>query len=537
MTVLLQNWKSVDKSRKVILYEKRYGNEFAVEIDYESHMEVKMTEQYKIFETDLAGTSQGNPYQEVWLKAAFMNESEWIEVNGFYCGNGTYKVRFMPAKPGTWTAVTRSNDPMLNGRTLICECTPASEGNHGRVLRADEVRPRSGSSEEDKFHFSYEDGTRFMPFGTTCYAWINQPDEIQEQTLETLKGSCFNKVRMCIFPKYYTYNTTNPPHYAFEGNEKDGFDYTRFHPVFWENLEKRIRQLDELGIQADIILLHPYDKWGFARMEQETDVFYLKYAVDRLCHFKNVWWSLANEFDLLPWKSVEDWELYARTVIRRDCYGHLRSIHNCVKLYDYTRPWITHVSIQRIDVYKTSEAVSEWRQEYQKPVVVDECAYEGNINFGWGNITGEEMTRRFWEGCIRGGYLSHGEVYVQYDQIWWSHGGKLHGTCPPRIAFLRDIMESVPEGAAPLKLTQENHEANWDVPCLCKEDDHSYYLYYFGFFQPAFRTYELSEGFTYEIELIDTWGMEIRKLPGTYTGSIRIEMPEKQYMAIRMKKA
>lgn len=518
-----------------MLYEKN-GNEFAIEMDYKSHMEVKMTEQYKIFETDLAGTSQGNPYQEVWLKAAFMNESELIEVNGFYCGNGTYKVRFMPAKPGIWTAVTRSNDPMLNGRTLICECTPASEGNHGRVLRADEVRPRSGSSEEDKFHFSYEDGTRFMPFGTTCYAWINQPDEIQEQTLETLKGSCFNKVRMCIFPKYYTYNTANPPHYAFEGNEKDGFDYTRFHPVFWENLEKRIRQLDELGIQADIILLHPYDKWGFARMDQETDVFYLKYAVDRLCHFKNVWWSLANEFDLLPWKSVEDWELYARTVIRRDSYGHLRSIHNCVKLYDHTRPWITHVSIQRIDVYKTSEAVSEWRQEYQKPIVVDECAYEGNINFGWGNITGEEMTRRFWEGCIRGGYLSHGEVYVQYDQIWWSHGGKLHGTCPPRIAFLRDIMESVPEGAAPLKLTQENHEANWDVPCLCKEDDHSYYLYYFGFFQPAFRTYELPEGCIYEIELIDTWGMEVRKLPGTYIGSIRIEMPGKQYMAIRMKK-
>ncbi|MDE5932190.1 MAG: DUF5060 domain-containing protein, partial [Lachnospiraceae bacterium] len=379
-----------------------------------------MTEQYKIFEAELSGTEKGNPYTDIWLKADFVNDSEKIGVNGFYCGNGRYKIRFMPAKPGKWTAVTQSNDPALNHVELECECVPAKEGNHGRVLRMSDVLPKSTVTEESRFHFLYEDGTRFLPFGTTCYAWVNQPEEIQEQTLETLKNTCFNKVRMCIFPKFYTYNTANPQYYAFEGNEEDGFDFTRFNPVFWSNLEKRIGQLDELGIEADVILLHPYDKWGFSRMDKETDLFYLKYAVDRLCEFKNVWWSMANEFDLLPWKAIEDWELYARVVMRRDSYGHLRSIHNCVELYDHTRPWITHASIQRVDVYKTAEAVSDWRKQYQKPIVVDECAYEGNINFGWGNITGEEMTRRFWEGCISGGYLSHGEVYVQYDQIWWA---------------------------------------------------------------------------------------------------------------------
>lgn len=43
-------------------------------------------------------------------------------------------------------------------------------------------------------------------------------------------------------------------------------------------------------------------------------------------------------------------------------------------------------------------------------------------------------------------------------------------------------------------------------------------------------------GCTYEIELIDTWDMTIHKLPGTYSGSIRVDMPGKQYMAVRMKK-
>lgn len=97
-------------------------------------------------------------------------------------------------------------------------------------------------------------------------------------------------------------------------------------------------------------------------------------------------------------------------------------------------------------------------------------------------------------------------------------------------------MASVPEGAAPLKLTPENHEANWDVPFLCREDDNSYFLYYFGFFKPLFRTYELPTGCTYEIELLDTWNMTVTKLPGTYSGSIQVDMPERQYMAIRMRK-
>ena len=63
--------------------------------------------------------------------------------------------------------------------------------------------------------------------------------------------------------------------------------------------------------------------------------------------------------------------------------------------YDYTRPWITHCSIQRQDLYKTSELVNEWRVRYKKPIILDEIAYEGNIQHGWGNISGKEMTRRF----------------------------------------------------------------------------------------------------------------------------------------------
>lgn len=494
-------------------------------------------ERYKRYEAALTGTSEGNPYKDIDLTATFTNGTQQITVPGFYRENGRYAVRFMPQTEGEWTYTVHSNDAQMDGQTGTFLCTPAGENNHGRVCLKKNVLPRQSVNfyeTEDEFHFAYEDGTRFQPFGTTCYAWINQAEDVQELTLETLAKAPFNKIRMCIFPKHYSYNTEDPADYAFPGNAQDGFDYDHFNNAFWERLEHRIEQLDDLGIQADIILLHPYDRWGFSRMSKEQDVFYLQYAVRRLSSYKNVWWALANEYDLMPWKSVNDWDTYAHVIMHNDPYGHLRSIHNCVPMFDHSRPWVTHVSVQRIDVYKTAEMVTDWRAQYRKPVIVDEVGYEGDMDYGWGNLTAEEETRRFWEGYIRGGYMSHGETFVEKGpQIWWSHGGRLYGGSVSRIQFLKEIMAKVPEDAAPILLTPENHEENWDSTGL--HDGESFYLYYYGFSRPMYRNYTLPAGHKYRLELIDTWNMTVEELPGTYEGKIRIRMGARQYMAVRMR--
>jgi uncharacterized protein DUF5605 len=117
-----------------------------------------------------------------------------------------------------------------------------------------------------------------------------------------------------------------------------------------------------------------------------------------------------------------------------------------------------------------------------KPVVVDECTYEGDLDQGWGNITGEELVRRFWEGAVRGGYVGHGETYYSPDEvIFWAKGGALKGTSPPRIAFLRASLEDGPDdGLEPLP-------SNWDLPWAGIPD--RYYLAYFGSSRPRFRTF------------------------------------------------
>lgn len=472
------------------------------------------------YELTLEGPSGGNPFTDVEFGARFSLGGRTVAVRGFYDGRGVYKVRFLADREGLWSYSTVSNLPALDGRTGQVAVTPAREGRHGPVRVS------------NQYHFSHEDGTRYIPVGTTCYVWTHQSEALEAKTLETLRASPFNKMRMCVFPKHYDYNTNEPPRFPFEGSLADGWDWRRPNPDFFRHLEERIADLDALGIEADLIVFHPYDRWGFAAMDAATDDFYLRYLTARLAAFPNLWWSLANEYDLMKAKSTADWERFAKVIQENDPWDHLRSIHNCVPFYDHTRSWITHCSIQRVDVYKTSEATNEWRERWRKPVVIDECAYEGNINWGWGNISGQEMTRRFWEGAIRGGYVGHGETYLNdREELWWSKGGELVGTSPARIAFLRRILEDGPRGGlSPIPMGG----GYWDVPVGGAVGE--YYLFYFGFNQPTFRVIDLPEDRLFGVDVIDTWNMTVTALPGEHRGKVRVELPGRQFMAIRARR-
>ena len=475
-----------------------------------------LVEKWSAFEIELHGPHHGNPFIDVTLEAEFSFNGEKHYTNlGFYDGEGTYRIRFMPGMEGNWTFKTTSNARSLTGIEGRFTCVSPSKENHGPVRV------------KNTFHFSYEDGTPYIPVGTTCYAWIHQEEELIQQTLDSLQASPFNKIRMCVFPKSYQFNSNEPLFYPFEGSLEEGWDFTRFNPKFFQHLEQRIMDLGNLGIEADLILYHAYDKWGFAEMKKAEDDRYLRYLSARLSAYRNLWWSLANEYDLMWCKEIEDWERFAQIITENDPHDHLISIHNCWGFYDYSRPWITHCSIQRVDVYKTSENTDEWRKQWNKPIVIDECAYEGDIDQGWGNITGEEMVRRFWEGAVRGGYVGHGETYLHPEDIlWWSKGGQLYGDSPKRIGFLKRIMEQGPqEGLNPL-------ETAWDAPSAGIHDQ--FYLYYYGFNRPSFREYRMKPDIQYKVEVIDTWEMTINELEDVYEGNFRIQLPGKQYMAVRM---
>ncbi len=58
------------------------------------------------------------------------------------------------------------------------------------------------------------------------------------------------------------------------------------------------------------------------------------------------------------------------------------------------------------------EKARDYVAQFRKPVIFDECKYEGNIPKRWGNISAQEMVRRFWLATVSGAYVGHGETYL-----------------------------------------------------------------------------------------------------------------------------
>lgn len=476
-------------------------------------------EHWGVFEIALKGPSSGNPYKEVTLTAEFIREHRTVSVKGFYDGDGTYRIRFMPDVVGQWAYKTTSSTAALNDHTGRFTCTAATAGNHGPVTTA------------HRFHFVHADDTPYFPFGTTTYAFLFTKEENAVNSLAGMKG-VFNKSRVCVLPKPLGKGSQILP-FPSSGADANGRggtnDYTRFNPEFFQLVEKRILALQAEGIEADCILFHPYDAWGYKAMPNEVDDFYLRYAVARLAAYRNVWWSIANEYDLVKAKTMSDWDRFFRIVVEEDPYGHLRSIHHSGVIYDHSKPWCTHASLQSYDFEKSAERRLAWN----KPIIYDEIQYEGDVERRWGNLSAEEMTRRFWLAIIRGSYASHGEVFISDDsgphahEPSWSDAGRLRGDSAARIAFLHDVVQKH------TKIGLNEFEGSY---YLSAGTPNELYLWFFDYHRPARYIFPLPNTANFEASLIDPFAMKETKLPGTFTGKSRIQLPNRPFQAVVFRK-
>jgi hypothetical protein len=453
---------------------------------------------WDVFEVALKGPGLSNPFLDASVEAGFSFGSRDVVAKGFYDGDRTWRIRFMPDTLGEWRFQTKSNNSGLDGKTGSFQCGAARKGMHGPVR----VR--------NQFHFAHADGTPYFPFGTTCYAWTHQPLAMQAQTLETLKKTRFNKLRMGVFPKDYIYSTNESLMPMFEIGADGKEDFDRPNVAAFRRLDTQVLALREMGIEADIILFHPYDRWGYCAMGEKRDTQFLRYVVARLASYSNVWWSLANEYDfLIDVKPIEYWDRLFHVVEECDPNRHVKSIHNGNpnKNFDHRKPWIDHVCIQNPDVKRTAE----WRDTWGKPVINDEPEYEGDIPRPWGNITALELVNRFWITVMRGGYAGHGETYLHPDDlIWWAKGGELCGEAWQRIGFLRDILEEdVKRGLTPYT----PYNFRWEFNRVSGAHDGDVRYLYFGEHQPRIWAVGLpDEDGDYDIDLIDVWDMTITPL-------------------------
>src|SRR5699024_1450711 len=171
----------------------------------------------------------------------FKHGDEVYHPEGFYDGDGVFKIRFMPNAEGVWTYTTHSNRDTLDDIKGKFICIAPSENNHGSV------------SVKNTYNFAYADSSKFIPFGTTIYEWGFQSENLQDETIQTLKKSPFNKARFLVIPPHsekYIKGPDKLDNLPFAGSSKEDWNLSRFNPKFFQRVENCIKRLQKNGVQA-----------------------------------------------------------------------------------------------------------------------------------------------------------------------------------------------------------------------------------------------------------------------------------------------
>jgi hypothetical protein len=405
----------------------------AVAVRAQAPVYLPQVEQWGMQEVSVRSSkTYANPFTDVKFEARFRSGSREVVAAGFFDGHGVWKVRLMPEVQGDWTFTTASGDPELNQKTGSFKVGPPRAGNHGPVRVS------------EKYHFRYADGTPYFLLGTTTYGGVGGDLRNRIRTVNQLSHAPFNKTRFQLLSSFVRSADGVGPFETLPGGK---MDYRRPNPEFYARVEASLLDLQTLGVEADVIFLTPYDQRpdGLSSMGAEADELYLRYAVARLAAFRNVWWTMSNEFELH--RVPKDWKKLGTMVSEIDPYNHLLGIHNCcMAFYDNSEPWITHSILQDITLQRLTPVMrnNAWLEldarKIGKPVVVDEYGYEGNNGMTWGSFSAREMVDMHWAITLAGAYASHGESYSGGG----SATGEFTGDSPVRLGFLKKIMEDAP---------------------------------------------------------------------------------------------
>ena len=213
-------------------------------------------EKWGIFEASFAGPSDGNPFPTSPSTPSFATRRREVRVPGFYDGDGTYRVRFMPDTEGDWSL----RDPLERRRRSTAR--PARFDGRPRRRPATTARCASATASISPTPTARRTSRSARPAtpGRTSRS------AMQAETLETLTRTRFNKIRMGVFPKDYPYNNNEPLHPTSTSRRRR---QARLRPAQPRGLpalrDAGRRRSRELGIEADIIIFHPYDRWGYCR--------------------------------------------------------------------------------------------------------------------------------------------------------------------------------------------------------------------------------------------------------------------------------
>ncbi len=283
---------------------------------------------WEMHEFEMHGRSHvENPFRDAALVGEFTSPSgKMMTVEGFYDGGDTWRLRFTPQEEGEWRYLLRGEGVELHQRGRLRCPAPRGPG----FIR---IHP------ENPYAFAYADGTPFFPMGDTCYGLHDDSPitpQLRGEYLETRRRQRFNFVRMSIGHSHYRAQA-DPVYWAWGGTPGQP-DLDRLNPVFCRSFDSLLRQMQQSGMNAELLLLNFY-RLPFTDTRLWTPArerLWLRYVIARYASFPNIFlWTLANEYETHPNGSYRldrpgdvQWaRATARLVKQLDPYHHPVTVH------------------------------------------------------------------------------------------------------------------------------------------------------------------------------------------------------------------
>ena len=369
-----------------------------------------------------------NPFDVAFGASVVSPSTSVYDVDGYHDGDGIWKLRVAPWEEGTWSLVTHSDEPALDGVELLFECAPETHPQVHGGLCVDARQPH---------HFVWEDGESYFLLGYECdWLWaldltstgtVDAGIPTIERLLDRLAGHGYNHVLLNAYAHDcgWQEGATGPddygppPLYAW-GGTNDAPDHSRFNLAYWRHYDRVIDALMRRGMVAHV-MIKVYNKMvNWPALGSPDDDRYFRWLIARYAAFPNVVWDFSKESNNEPDLAYKLDRM--RLIRRHDPYRRLLTTHDDEAVYDtgaYDAVLDFHSDQHHQDWHAETlrkRALSRW------PVVNVELGYEhgpgGPSDRTYGvTQSPEEQCRRAWEVCMAGGYAAYYYTYTAWDVV------------------------------------------------------------------------------------------------------------------------
>ncbi len=309
-------------------------------------------------------------------------------VSGYWDGDKTWGVRFLPDEEGDWRYETRSEPPVkgLDGEsgTFSCRRSSSASATHNPFLKHGPLRVSA-----NKRYLQHADGTPFFWLGDTV--WTGPQLSKTEDWTEYLNeraGKRFSVVQFNTLAPWRTALTDAEGETAFTGREN-----IRINPRYFRRLDARMDAINAQGMLAAPVLIWSLTDKDPGKYLSEDDIVRLvRYQIARYgAH--HVLWILAGDN---PYNeaTTERWKRVGRAVFGgKDAHPAPVTTHPTGMNW----PWASWANEEWLDVlgYQSGHGDDEralrflhsgppaqaWRTPPARPIINLEPPYEAHTSY------------------------------------------------------------------------------------------------------------------------------------------------------------